>query len=86
MESRKTVLAALETQMERTCRHSLKRRGWDERRSGMETHALPCVKQTPVGICCMVQGAQPLLCDNLEGWDREGGGGRLKREGTHVYL
>ena len=27
-----------------------------------------------------------LLCDNLEGWDRAGGGGRFKREGTRVYL
>ena len=25
-------------------------------------------------------------CDNLEGWDEVGGGGRFKREGTYVYL
>ena len=28
----------------------------------------------------------PVLCDNLEGWDGLGGGGRFEREGTHVYL
>ena len=27
-----------------------------------------------------------MLCDNLEGWDRSGVGGRFKREGTYVYL
>ena len=29
---------------------------------------------------------KPVLCDNLEGWDGVGVGGRLRREGTHVYL
>ena len=32
------------------------------------------------------EGSNPGLCDNLEGWDGVGGGGRLKREGTYVYL
>ena len=27
-----------------------------------------------------------MFCDNLEGWDRVGGGRRFKREGTYVYL
>ena len=27
---------------------------------------------------------KPMLCDNLEGWDGEGG--RFKREGTYVKL
>ena len=27
-----------------------------------------------------------VLCDNLEGWDGVGGGGRFEREGTYVYL
>ena len=27
-----------------------------------------------------------MLCDNLEGWDRCGVGGRFKREGTYVYF
>ena len=28
----------------------------------------------------------PSLCDNLEGWGREGGERGFKREGTYVYL
>ena len=28
----------------------------------------------------------PVFCDNLEEWDEEGVGGRLKRERTYVYL
>ena len=35
--------------------------------------------------CCVAQGAQTALCDDLEGWDG-GVGGRLKREGIYVYL
>ena len=27
-----------------------------------------------------------MLCDNLEGWDGVGRGGRFEREGTYVYL
>ena len=28
----------------------------------------------------------PVLCDKLEAGDRVGAGGRLRREGTYVYL
>jgi len=31
-------------------------------------------------------GSNPGLCDNLEGWDGVGWGGRFKRERTYVYL
>ena len=27
-----------------------------------------------------------MLCDDLEGWDGEGWGGRRTREGIHVYI
>ena len=37
-----------------------------------------------MGICSVTQGAQTLLCDNLEGWGEVGE--RFKREGTYVYL
>ena len=37
----------------------------------------------PGGICCMTQGTQTRLFDNLEGWEV---GGRLTRAGTYVYL
>ena len=33
-----------------------------------------------MGICCMTQGTQTGLCNNLEGWDRVGGG-REAQEG-----
>ena len=49
-------------------------------------HTLPYVKQIPGGIGCMIQGAQPVLCDNLEGWDGLGSGRGFKRERTYVYL
>ena len=38
----------------------------------------------PVGSSYIALGAQ--LCDDLEGWDRETVGGRLKRDGIYVYL
>ena len=34
----------------------------------------------------MMQGTQPGFCDNAEGWDGVGGGGRFKTQGTYVYL
>ena len=38
-------------------------------------------------IVCEAGNPKQVLCDNLEGWNEEGdGGGRFKREGTHVYL
>ena len=33
-----------------------------------------------------MQELNPVLCDDLEGWDGVGIGGRFKREGTYVYL
>ena len=38
----------------------------------------------PVGSSYIALGAR--LCDDLEGWDRETVGGRLKRDGIYVYL
>ena len=48
---------------------------------GRDTHTAPRVKQTEGGICCVTQGAEPGFRDNREGW-----GGRAKREGTCVHL
>ena len=42
--------------------------------SRMEAHTSPCVKE-PMGIQCMMQGAQASAQDELEGWDGEGLGG-----------
>ena len=37
----------------------------------------------PVGLCCVTQGTQTGLCDDLEGWD---GGREAQRGGTSVHL
>ena len=37
-------------------------------------------------ICHMSQRTQTGLCIILEGWDGEGDGGRVKREGIYVHL
>ena len=34
-----------------------------------------------MGICYAAQGLSLVFCDDLEGWDGVGLGGRLKREG-----
>ena len=53
--------------------------------SSMETYTLPYVKQITSGNFPYDAGSsKPEICDNLEGWDEEGGG--FKREGTYVYL
>ena len=35
----------------------------------------------PVGICCVTQGAQSSVCDNLEGWDGVGAGREVQEGG-----
>ena len=51
-------------------------------------HILHYVKWIASGSLVYEAGhPKPVLCDNLEKWDGEGdGGGRFKRESTHVYL
>ena len=39
-----------------------------------------------MGICCIIQGTQTRLRDNLEGEMGWKVGGRFKREWTYVYL
>ena len=39
-----------------------------------------------MGICCIIQGTQTRLCDNLEGELGWKVGGWFKREWTYVYL
>ena len=77
MESRKMVLMNLSAgqqrrRREQTCAHSGEGEGGTTRESSTDTYTLLYVKQITVGICCMMQGAQTLLCDNLNGWDRVG--------------
>ena len=35
--------------------------------SSMEAYALTYVNRQPMGICCMTQGTQTGLCNNLDG-------------------
>lgn len=49
--------------------------------SDMETYIIVC--NIANGICPMIQGK---FCNSLEGWDGEGCGERLKREGAYIYL
>ena len=51
--------------------------------SNMEAYTVPCVKQITNGILLYGLWSSNQASDNLEGWTV---GGRLKREGTHVYL
>ena len=65
-----------------TCGHSGGRRGRDELREQQETHILPYVKQIASGNSLCDAGSPKLvLCDNLEGWDGEGGGRRAQGAG-----
>ena len=50
----------------------------------METCTSPYVKQT-VGICCMMQETQTVLCDKLESWDGVGDGKKFQ-EGGDIYI
>ena len=52
--------------------------------SNVETYTSPYVKQI-VGICCMMQETQTMLCDKLESWDGVGGGKEFQ-EGGDIYI
>ena len=51
-------------------------------------HTLPCVKYIVSGNLLYDPGSSnPVVCDNLEGWDRlKGVGGWFKIQWTCVYL
>ena len=52
-----------------------------------DVYTLPCVTQIASGDLLYSAGSSLALCD-LQEWERGGGswGGRLNREGIHVYL
>ena len=47
---------------------------------------LSYVKQIDSGVCSVTQGTQTGLCNNLEGWDRPGGGREVQEAGVQVYI
>ena len=88
MDSRKMVLMDLLEGQQWRCRH----RGdsWTQRRRervGQTERAAwrytlyHVWNGQPVGICCMTQGAQISLCDNLHGWDGVGDGREVQEGG-----
>ena len=60
-----------------------KRVGWIERVTLTYT-CHPVLNRQRVGSCCVDRELSSGLCDDPEGW--MGLGGRLQREGIHVYL
>ena len=57
--------------------------GWDIR---FDINILSCVKQMASGnLLSITQGLSLVLCEDLQGWDVGGVGGRLKRERIYVY-
>ena len=55
--------------------------GGTNRKSKNEKYTLPYVQKMAKGNCCIKQGAQPWYSDNLEGWDRMGGGKEVQEGG-----
>ena len=56
--------------------------GGTNRESSVETYTLPFVKYISGGnLLNDVGNSDPLLCDNLEGWDGVGGGREVQKGG-----
>ena len=52
----------------------------------MEAYTLPYVKEIASGnVLLIAVSSDPVLCDNLEGWDGVGGG-REAQEGGDIYM
>ena len=54
--------------------------------SNMETYITMCKIDSQWEFAVCFRKLKQGLCINLERWDEEGMGGRLKREGIYVYL
>ena len=52
----------------------------------MEAYITVCKIDSQWGFAVCLMKLKQGLCINLERWDEEGMGGRLKREGIYVYL
>ena len=89
MESRKMVLINLFTGQQWSSKHkeqtwTQRRRGWDElREQHGNIHSTVCKIDTKREFLVWHREINPVLCDILEGWEMAG---RLRKEGTYVYL
>ena len=54
-------------------------------RVNMETYITICKTDSQREFAVWLRKLKQGLCINLEGWDREGYRGRVKREGINVY-
>ena len=54
--------------------------------SNMETYTTLCKINSQWEFVVWLRELKLGLCNNLEGWDAEGGGREVQREGTYVYL
>ena len=54
--------------------------------NSMETYIIICKIDSKVEFAVQHKEFNPVLCDNLEGWDGEGSGRGFRREGTCVDL
>ena len=55
-------------------------------KSDMETYIIIYKIDSQWEFAVWLRKLKKGLCINLEGWDRQGDGGRFKREGIYVYL
>ena len=55
-------------------------------KSNMDTYITICKIDSQLEFAVWLRKLKQGLCINLERWDEEGMGGRLKREGIYVYL
>ena len=71
---RRSPGAVVQSQIHRICKYSQKKE-WDGWESSIETNTLTYVKKTANGNLLYDAGNPKLvLCEDLEGWDGEGGG------------
>ena len=54
--------------------------------SNMETYITICKTDSQWEFAACLRKLKQGLCTNLEGWDGEGDGREVQREGTYVYL
>ena len=86
METRKTVLMILFVGQQRRCRHTLYIVGEGDGGiiwvSSIEIYTLPYVKQrASENLLYDARNPKSVICDNLGGWDGEGGGKEVQEGG-----
>ena len=55
-------------------------------KSNMETHITICKIDSQGEFAVWLRKHKQGLCNNLEGWDEEGDGREVQKEGIYIYL